>query len=210
MSELDWFEALALVGVVEATAALSFLPAFRHDWRRWRGIDWWAEFPLAYPPLFYSGPLWFVLQLVNALGAFFVLRTNNPDDVAHYHVSLAFWAASLVLWALWGIPWEYESVFWPMLDWLIAAGLSSVAAIAAYKVDETALPGAILLTVYTGILGAIALFNLLLIGFRWVSRPAGLVLHTRFTNPFAGYLRNLTWHPLYDVDTEKRTHRSGE
>lgn len=203
---LQFLAAIALVFVGQAVAILSFLPAFRHDWRRWRTpVNWRLEWPLMYPPLFMSGAMWSALHCVNSLGMFFVLRTNNGGDSgggSHpnaFPVSISFWIASLGFWGLWAVPFEMETVVWSAGTWLVSGLLSFVSAALAYYVPN-AMVGAILLSVYSVILLSIAAFNLFILMWRVFTVPGDspLLLHRLWTNPLRVFIANGTWYPLYD------------
>ncbi len=140
-----------------------------------------------WPPLFLSGALWFGLQAINALGVFFVSRTDS--DAPALHVAMALWLVSFLLWTLWAIPWEMELPVWTLFAWALATLVSIGAVVAAFLAQSTI--GAALLTVYTGILSLIVVINLLLM----CSSPT---LGTRFTDPFEVYFHNNGW-PIREI-----------
>jgi len=200
---VQWLGAIAWVAIAELVAFASFTPAYRNDWRRWQNISWDAEAPLMYPPVFLSGALWFVLHLVNALGVFFVWRSEST--AWQYHATLALWLVSIFLYALWGIPWEMELPAWTLVAWTLSGAASVACGAAAYFV---ALPGAILLTVYAAVFAAMMWFNWAVLLYRLCRGHDKRSLHRRWTNPFRVYFMNAGW-PVLWVIVDERVHRIG-
>lgn len=199
---VQWLSAIVFVGITESVTALSYLPAFRNDWRTWRYstgelVDWYnAEAPFMFPPFFLAGALWFSLQLVNAIGAWFVWRADV--DVWWYYVFLALWIASLLTYSLWAIPWEMMLPMWTLVDWLLAALLALGAAVAAWFVNDKSsnsqtIAGAILLTIYATSLLTIVGFNFLVALSRTVEGFPSHMLHNQWANPFYVYKLNSGW-----------------
>lgn len=193
-SAIQWLGAMAWIFIAEVTTFASFVPAYRHDWRRWKKVSWDAEFPFMYPPLFLSGGLWFVLQAINALGVFFVWRTGSTQGA--YHAALALWVVALGTYSLWAIPWEMEQPPWTLMAWSVSCALSLAGCIVAYFVHG-ALVGAILLTVYTAALFVMVAVNWLVLLARCGN--AKTLLHRRWFNPFEIYARNYGW-PIHATE----------
>ena len=185
---LDWLAAITLVGVVEAATALSFLPAYRHDWRRWTTVDW-KEFGCPFPAVFLSGALWFVLQLINSLGLFFILRAGS--GCVTYHVTISLWVASFGVYTLWAIPWEMELPFWTLACWALSLTLTVATTITAWITSHSR-AGPVMLSIY-----AFLIFGLMELCPIPDSRPTRL----RVSNPFAIYFENYGWPILYPPKT---------
>lgn len=201
---LDWFAAITLVAVSELVATVSFLPAYRHHWRRWRTVRWAAEWPYMWPPVFLNGAMWFVLHAVNGMAAWAVLRRGwrgsgeKFDEHGGGHTEMALWTAALGVWSLWAVPWEHELPMWSWVAWSAAAWLASAASWVAWWNGNTL--AMVLFSVYASCLGVLVCCNWVVWQYRrWfgASHPAQ-VLHTRVGNPLAEW-----WHwgalpPLYD------------
>lgn len=197
----EWFTVISLVGVVESTIALSFLPAFRSNWKRWKRIDWDAEFPFVAPAYNFNGGLWFLLGLLNALGLWRLIRLNESDQPV-YHIGLALWLTSFFLLSLWGIPFEYKTPVWSFLAIFLSSLLSfgtSTCALLLLVVQEnkSALSATIILYVYSALLFFPSSFQLII----WYTRTCDpddyghLRLHKKTANPFARYLKEQGWPP---------------
>lgn len=187
-SATQWLGFVAWLFVAEVTTFASFVPAYRHDWRRWKNVAWDAEFPFMYPPLFLAGGLWFALQALNAVGIFFVWRTASTQG--EYHAALTLWVVALAVYSLWAIPWEMEQPPWSLVAWSVSLVASFVVCVLAYFV-RGALVGAILLTIYTTVL-------LAMVGINWavLLRRCGssrTVLQRRWFNPVEIYIQNYGW-----------------
>ena len=192
-----WLSALTLVGVVEAVTALSYLPAYRHHWRRWVDVDWRAEWPYMWPPLFLNGALWFLAQFVNAMGIWFVLRLDAGDDPL-YHAVNALWVAALGVWSLWAVPWEMEMPAWTVATWGVTALLSAAAAVLSWLMETRSLPGAILLTAYSAwVFFCLAINGVVLVTRRANDTGADARLHQRIGNPFGQWIVDGGWPHNY-------------
>ena len=184
----EWLGCVAWLAIAELITFASFVPAYRHDWRRWRNVSWDVEFPFMYPPFFLAGGLWFALQAINALGVFFLWRTSSAQG--EYHAAMALWVAALGVYSLWAIPWEMEQPPWSLMAWSASCVLSVIVCVLAYFV-RGALPGAILLTIYAAALLCVVAFNWTLLVARVGSRKT--VLQRRWFNPFEIYAQNYGW-----------------
>lgn len=200
---LDWLAAITLVGVAELITAASFLPVYRHHWRRWRGVSWEAEFPYMWPPLFLNGALWFVVQAVHALGAWAVLRRgwrgsgDEFSDQGAGHAAIALWTASIGLWSLWAVPWEFELTAWSWAAWSGSAWLTGGAAWAVWWSGNTL--ATVLFSVYSYALGAMVMCNWLVWQYRrwWGPTHPAQTLHKRLGNPLHEWWRWGALPPLY-------------
>ena len=197
-STQTWLGAVAWVGLAELVTFAIYTPAYRHDWRDWARISWRAEWPFMYPPVMLAGGLWFVLQLVNGLGAFFVWRVDVAEY--EYYVALALWLAALGVYSLWAIPWEMELPPWTLVCWTLSWVLSVGACAFAYNVDG-AIVGAGLMSVYVALVGLLLVVNWAVLLSRTFSSGTEQVLHQRWFNPFTTYGRNDGW-PIRQVPVD--------
>lgn len=192
---LDWLAAFSLLCGVEALTALSYVPAWRNPWRRWPHVDWRAEWPWMHPSLWLSGPLWSVLQAINALGGFFLLRLAWHDDGIRSHeayaASLILWMSALLVWSLWAVPWEMGMVWWTVITWALSSALAIPAAVLAWHAGSTV--ACVLLGIYAAVLVLFALTNTT--GLLFCTTP-GAVLHRRFENPLVFLLHGGLWPVL--------------
>lgn len=198
----EWFTVITLIGVVESTIALSFLPAFRSNWKRWKRVDWDAEFPFVAPAYNFNGGVWFLLGLVNALGLWRLIRLNETEQPV-YHIGLTLWLASFFVLSIWGIPFEYKTPVWSFLAIFVSSLFSfgtSTCALVLLLVQEinSALSAVIILYIYSALLFLPSAFQL----FLWCVRASNpedykkLRLHKKTANPFTRYLKEQGWPPV--------------
>ena len=192
----EWFTVISLVGVVESTIALSFLPAYRSNWKRWKGIDWDAEFPFVAPSYSFNGGAWFLLGFFNALALWRLIRQDQPDE-PFYHVAISLWLASFFLLSLWAIPFEFKTPIWSFVSIFLSSILSFACASFSLALQRHDLSPSIMLFIYSTILFVPSLFQLLIFLVRH-SDPDEydkLKLHKKTANPIWRYWKEQGWPP---------------
>lgn len=191
-----WQRAIFCVVTCEALTVCSYIPAWRHDWRAWRTLNFYDEAPLLYPPVFMNGAVWFSIQMVNAFALFSLLQLDAATNAA-WQCAMWLWIASITVWTLWAVPFEMEqAAMWTWVDWLLTMLLSFGATVATLTIPG-AHTAALLLLLYTGMIAVIVLANGATLFYRLCTRPPNLHLHRRWANPLAIWLANGTWQPYY-------------